>query len=270
MDAVNYIGISIMAWFSEQFSIDRKAVKVAHFTDCHLFADKQACYFSAQSYQHLRQVFDELKEHSLDAIIFGGDLTQDHSAESYQVFYECVAQANFSCPVFWVPGNHDELSLLEGISKQHVSPIKHITNGKGADILLINSKGETPAGKVSQQHLDEVAEKLSQIQGKALVFCHHHPLPIDGYLDKHILTNGEALLSLLAQSEKVEAVFHGHVHHEYHHQYESIAVLSTPATSIQFSKHTPDWQQQNLGPAYRLIEFSEHKLSTSVIWLNNA
>jgi len=144
-------------------------------------------------------------------LIFGGDLTQDHSFNSYLLFAELIHNSDVDCPVFWVPGNHDEIEQLNLISGGQIQHAKHIV-AQGIELILINSKGETPAGWVSATHLDEIMACLVDSNNRHIAFCHHNPLPIDGYLDKHMLENGPQLLNLLVNNGRVDALFHGHVH----------------------------------------------------------
>lgn len=256
-----------MAWFDLAYQFESDSLKLAHFTDCHLFATEQGEYFSVNTANKLKTALAYLAKQPLDAVIFGGDITQDHSAQSYHLFAELVAQSDLTSPVFWLPGNHDEITEYEAIQNAQILPHKKLT-ANGVEVLLINSKGATPAGWCEQTHLAELTAELDSTNCQVLALCHHHPMPINGYLDKHILENGPQLLNVLVDSDKVMGLVHGHVHNEYTQSYRGMPVLATPATSIQFSKGTPDWQQQNLGPAIRLIEFSKTALNTEVIWLS--
>ena len=256
-----------MAWFEQIYTFETRHLKLAHFTDCHLFAHRKGEYFSVNTASNLAETFEFLASQQLDAAIFGGDITQDHTAESYRMFAQLLEQSSLTCPVFWLPGNHDELSEYTAIENTQILPHKKLA-ADGIEVILLNSKGDTPAGWCTQSHLEEINTLLHETENHVLALCHHHPIPINGYLDKHILENGSQLLNTLVDSEKVKALIHGHVHYDYTQSFREMPVFATPATSIQFSKATPDWQQQNLGPAVRLIEFSRSAFKTEVIWLN--
>jgi Icc protein len=256
-----------MAWFENKYQFDKAVIKIAHITDCHLFSDGTGTYFSVNTADNFQKTLDYLATLELDAIIFGGDLTQDHSDASYQLFAKLVAESTLSVPLFWLPGNHDELQAFDKITHSQILGAKHIQL-QGADVLLVNSKGKTPAGWCDSLHLRELQQVLVHSSDQVLVFCHHHPLPINGYLDKHMLENGPELLNCLVNSEKVAGLIHGHVHNEYSYDYRALKVVATPATSIQFSKHTQQWQQQDLGPAVRIINFGAQVYDSEVIWLD--
>jgi len=96
-----------MAWFDQYAIFNSGQLRLAHITDCHLFADPQGEYFGVNTAEHFSCVLAHMAEQSLDAVIFGGDLTQDHSMASYRLFAQLIADSALTCQVFWVPGNHD-------------------------------------------------------------------------------------------------------------------------------------------------------------------
>ena len=264
-------GMLIMAWFSDPYLIDKSSLRIAHITDCHLFEDLSATYFGVNTAAYFENALAHMAQQQLDFVIFGGDLTQDHSFESYLLFSELINKSTLSCPVFWVPGNHDEIDKLNLISGGQIHRTKHIV-ANGVEFLLINSKGPTPAGWITGAHLDEITHCLIASDDKKVIFCHHNPLPIDGYLDKHMLENGPQLLNLLVNSEQVSSLFHGHVHNEYEQLFRTLPVYATPASSVQFKKNSAQWLQQDCGCAYRLLAINtqNNKISieTEVVWPN--
>lgn len=260
-----------MAWFDDVFTFNKSSLRIAHVTDSHLFADENERYFNVNTASHFAQTLEHMAMQQLDGVIFGGDLTQDHTMESYLLFSELIKKSALSCPVFWVPGNHDDIAKLNHISGGQINSAKRLL-AQGIELLLVNSKGPTPAGWVSAIHLDEITQCLIQSIDIKVIFCHHNPLPINGYLDKHLLENGPQLLNILVNSGHVAALIHGHVHNDYQQDFRTLAIYATPASSVQFKKHTVDWQQQNCGAAYRMLCIEKkqgiQEINTDVIWLN--
>ena len=72
-----------MAWFDEHYHFNRLSLRVAHITDSHLFAEPNAEYFNVNTAAHFAQALAHMATQSLDAVIFGGDLTQEQSFESF-------------------------------------------------------------------------------------------------------------------------------------------------------------------------------------------
>jgi Icc protein len=87
-----------------------------------------------------------------------------------------------------------------------------------------------------------------------------------------MLENGPQLLNILQNSGQVRHLFHGHVHNDYQFQFRNIDVVATPASSVQFTKNTAQWQQQNLGAGYRLLTITKSSdavtVDSELIWLN--
>ena len=77
-----------MAWFDGTYTFDKSSLCIAHITDSHLFADKNGEYFNVNTAAHFEQALARIAEQPVDCVIFGGDLTQDHSFESYLLFSE--------------------------------------------------------------------------------------------------------------------------------------------------------------------------------------
>jgi 3',5'-cyclic-AMP phosphodiesterase len=262
-----------MAWFDDVYTFKQSSLRLAHITDSHLFADKNGEYFGVNTAQHFAKALAHMAQQQLDGVIFGGDLTQDHTAESYLLFAELIHNSHLNCPIFWLPGNHDEVAMLNRISGGQIHKAKRLM-ADHAELLLINSKGPTPAGWVTAAHLAEITQCLEQSTHSKVIFCHHNPLPINGYLDKHMLENGPQLLNTLVNNRTVTTLFHGHVHNDYKQRFRSLNVYATPASSVQFVKYSEDWQQQNCGAAYRMLYINSTQqqatatIKTDVVWLN--
>ena len=257
-------------WFNRSTNIDSSVLNIVHITDCHLFEDEAGEYFKVNTAKNFKKALDFIATIDCDAIIFGGDLTQDHTEQSYHLFAQLIEQAGLADKTHWLPGNHDEIDVYQRIFAEYGISHNKVIENSAWRLLLTNSKGSTPAGWVSQPHLSELTDQINQNSKNTIVFTHHHPLPINGYLDKHILQNGEELISELAKNKCVKGLFHGHVHNEYIWHCEQFDVFATPATSIQFEKYTKQWQQIDLGPACRMIRLNnDGSFNTQVVWLNN-
>jgi len=261
-----------MAWFDACYQIGKANITIAHFTDCHLFAQNSGEYFDVNTAQALKNSLKDIKSKKPDLAIFGGDLTQDHTLASYENFVDLIQSAQLDFPVFWLPGNHDEIDMFEIAFKDQNNLLNHkCIDTAHFQILLLNSKSETPSGFIDEIELKQIKKQISENEKPSFIFAHHHPLSVEGYIDKHILTNGEYLLSQLNNTDKLALFVHGHVHNEYQKNYLGIDICATPATSIQFKKRTTDWQQENLGPGYRLININEQgEFNTQVIWVKSS
>ena len=88
---------------------------VVQISDSHLFADTSGLHHDTNVYQNLIKVLQNIKQlPHVDIIVFTGDLTQDHTDASYQLFVQAFNACEIITPVYYLAGNHDEpkLSLI--------------------------------------------------------------------------------------------------------------------------------------------------------------
>ncbi|WP_236701186.1 metallophosphoesterase [Thalassomonas viridans] len=248
------------------------AITLAQISDCHLFADKSALHCGVNVYNNLKRILTELsRNQALDYLVFTGDLSQDHSELSYQHFAELVQQANLKVPVYFLPGNHDDQALLDKyLTAPHFNRDKVIEHPNW-QVCLVNSKGDTPAGFISEQSLGQLAHSVNREKSQ-LVFMHHHPVAVGYFIDRHGLTNASDFWQLLEQLPSVKAVACGHVHRGLTLLPESsgypVVVHTCPATSIQFDPDCETVSALAQGPGYRLFTLGEKAaLETQVNYL---
>lgn len=235
---------------------------LAQISDCHLFADKNACHHGANVYQHLVAVLRDIKNNpDVDMIVFTGDLTQDHTSASYQNFVDAVAECNICIPVYFLPGNHDDVERLN----QHLiaAPFKqqNVIEQNHWQLILLNSKSATPAGFFNQPHFEQLMSKV-KLNKPCLVFIHHHAIDVDYFIDRHHLTNAEQFWLSLTQYPNIKGVACGHVHRGLTLLPEQtgmpLPLYTCPATSIQFDPAADTVKPLEQPPAYRLFSLLEN------------
>lgn len=233
-------------------------LKIAQISDTHLFSDEAALHCGANVYQNLIQVLSHISSVEMpDAIIFTGDLTQDHTDGSYQNFVHVFKEQNIQIPVYYIAGNHDEFTQLTNhLTGSPFNAAKALTNDYW-QVLLINSKSETPAGYVSQTTLDDLSHNLDTSK-KQLVMMHHHPIDVGYSIDKHGLENKSMFWSSMAQHPTIQVLACGHVHNDLSILPEqsgyAIPLYACPATSIQFDQTKNTSACNGQGAGYRIFE----------------
>lgn len=236
---------------------DQTGYRVVQITDCHLLADAQAQYQGVTPAAHLAAIIARLQLAPPDAVIFTGDLSQEHSSaektlDSYHLLASLCQPLN--CPVFLVPGNHDDIAALATLCQNApFSAATHLYLGDW-QLLLINTKSATPAGEIGVSQLAELAQALTVGQAThSWLFCHHHPWPLHCFIDRHGLQDADRFYDWLAGQPAVRGIAHGHAHMAYQQRHvlasKQITVVGCPASSVQFLP-TPDWQTRNLGPQW--------------------
>ena len=231
-------------------------IKLVQISDSHLFAEPERLHCGANVYQNLKQVLHYISciDH-VDAIIFTGDLTQDHSAASYQRFNELVEAAELTCPLYYLAGNHDdEQTMNTELNSKVISSNKEIQFNNW-QVQLIDSKSETPAGHINDVSLTK-AVKISAENKYNVLFMHHHPVDVGYFIDKHGLTNQQQFWQSINQINNMQAIFCGHVHRGCtinKGALNNIAVHTCPATSIQFDPSQNTVSALDVGPGMRII-----------------
>lgn len=214
-------------------------------TDCHLLGEPDALYQGVAPYRHLQQLLAELRTEA-PLLILTGDLTEDHSAASYLLLQQLLA--DWPAPVFLLPGNHDERQALADLSQQPPFRPERRLQLPHWQLWLLDTKGDTPAGQFPAPRLAELTQWLAECGDQQIFwFCHHHLLPIGSFIDRFDQQDKTGLLALLQHEPRLRGLAHGHCHHAYQQVWPDFVQVGCPASSVAFLQ-TPDWQTRNDGP----------------------
>lgn len=242
-------------------------LKIAQISDTHLFGNKKALHCGANVYQNLINVLSHIKSiEQPDFIVFTGDLTQDHSDASYHLFVGIIQQHNIQIPVHFIPGNHDDAQQLEHYLVGAPFDSSRIISNNFWQLLLINSKSDTPSGYVPDETLQWINEHIEPNK-QQLIMMHHHPIDVGYFIDKHGLKNKEAFWANINHHASIQALACGHVHNDLtllpKDTGYSLPVFTCPATSLQFNQAENTSVCNGQGAGYRVFElFDDKKLIT--------
>lgn len=243
-------------------------MRLVQLSDIHLYAQPSQTLLKLNTQQSFEAVVDLLSADikKPDMILLTGDLSQDNSEAAYKRVIKELDR--FTCPIYWIPGNHDDPELLETVFlASKFKSDKVIVLGQWVLILLNSHFPKHVAGKISKSELSKLDHYLELHADKnILVFLHHPPIPVNSaWLDGSRLTNHEELFKVLAKHKHIKAVISGHAHQDYASHYQGIPVFTSPSTCIQFLPHSQDFALDTLGPGYRWIEIDQNgKYSTGV------
>lgn len=237
-------------------TVPNKTFHLAQITDCHLLSDSEGWYKQVQPAKHLQAVIQQLVQDTPDAVLFTGDLTQDHSSGSYQLLLQLCQPLN--CPVYCLPGNHDDLSQLDWLMQQPPFFTQRSVQAAGWQLCFLNTKGPTPAGVFPQTEQHWLSQQLSATKAEyTWLFCHHQPLQLGCFIDKYGQQQQTELWQAVAADKRIRGIAHGHSHYAYHRQWQGIDIVGCPASSVQFLP-TADWQTEDRGPQWCSWFFSDH------------
>lgn len=245
-----------------------KAIVLAQFTDCHLFSSTAGLHHGHNVFNNLKAVLNNIKQNnSIDFLVFTGDLTQDHTEQSYQHFVHLVHDCEIELPIYYVAGNHDDPLLLAKYFSKPPFVSEASIDSTHWQVQFIESKSNNPSGYISKQALTRLSGAVVQNK-KQLLMMHHHPIDVGYFIDKHGLENKTDFWQIVHQYNNMAGIACGHVHGAMTLNNGSVPLYTCPATSMQFDPAVDGVGALDDGPGYRLFYlYDDGELKTEVIQL---
>jgi 3',5'-cyclic-AMP phosphodiesterase len=232
-------------------------IRFVQVTDSHLYADPNGVLVGMNCEEGLQDVLAMIDkdEPALAAVLCTGDISQDYSKESYLRFYQLIGRLN--APQYWIPGNHDELSVMQEAIGSSNPCFKKSFAVTGWRIIMLNSHvAGAVSGTLPIAELQFLEQQLSAADHAHVLIClHHNCLPVDAaWLQQHALTNPQDLFAIVDRFKQVKAVLFGHIHQEYQRSRNGVGYFGSPSTCIQFHPSKADFALDDLNPGYRWLE----------------
>lgn len=254
---------------SRTSKFDGNSIKLVQLTDTHLFAPSNGSLLSINTQDSFHAVVSAILEQNFDfeAILATGDISQDHSEESYQKFESGIEP--LSKPCYWLPGNHDfKPNMSSVLPSPQIQCVDHVLLGGHWQMVMLDSQVVgVPHGRLSDQQLELLDAKLSEHSARhTLVLLHHHPLLVgSAWLDQHSLKDSEQFWDVVNKHPNVRAILCGHVHQDMNREHCGVQVMATPSTCVQFKPNSDDFALDTLTPGWReLILKEDGQLETQV------
>ncbi len=265
-------------------------IVLAQISDSHLFAELDGLHHGHNVLTNLKGILISIRDNpAIDYVVFTGDLTQDHTEQSYQNFVNAVHECKLELPIYYLAGNHDELELLAKYFADTPFVSDKAINHPHWQIQLIDSKSTTPAGFVSEQALINLEQGVDGNK-QQLIMMHHHPIDVGYFIDKHGLENKAIFWQAINEYDNIAAIACGHVHgamtlkktltktltkpstksliKQSVETENSVAVYTCPATSIQFDPEFDGVSALAKGPGYRVFYlYPDGQLNTDIVYL---
>ena len=235
---------------------DQPPLRVLQLTDPHLMADPAGALLGVNTRDSLDAVIAQvLRDHGQpDIILATGDIAQDASEEAYRLFGEKLKV--FQCGSSWIPGNHDDSSVLMGIAAELDANANHIIMGGWQFVLLDSSVPGKVYGELAESELAFLEQTLTRNPDlPAMVALHHHPVDIDTrWMSSIGLHNNAEFWQIVDRFPQVKTVLWGHIHQEYDEYRKGVRLLATPSTCIQFTAGSVKFSVEEKSPGYRWFE----------------
>ena len=195
-----------------------------------------------------------------DAVVLGGDLSQDGSKKAYRSIARIML--DYAAPVYAITGNHDNPEKMVEKLNPTVRFSMAVTSFRlqGWQVVLVNSRDE---GKVSGVISEADIKALDQLLHKGadlhqLIIMHHHPSPVgSAWMDSIMLSNSDAFWKMAERHASLKGVLFGHVHQDFDGMRGDVRLLGTPSTTLQFKPGEDDFMMDDLSPGYRWLRLNE-------------
>lgn len=172
-----------------------------------------------------------------DAVVLTGDLVDNGTAAEYAVLRRLLQ--GLPCPVYLLPGNHDERAALRaafsdhGYLRQLPDYCQYQADVGGLRLLVLDTVVPGAAhGELCDRRFDWLEAQLARDARRPTIIALHHP-PFDtgiGHMDGLRLGAGAARLeALVARHPCVERVICGHVHRTIYRRWAGTVVSACPA-----------------------------------------
>lgn len=246
-------------------------VKILQITDTHLFADPASELWGMNTDQSFRDVLALVKrfnaEFNADLAVLTGDLVHDEKPEGYRRLAAYLAELDM--PVYCIPGNHDEKSLLNDILPVGQVEVADFVDVGGWRILFVDTAvpGEK-WGHLAPTELQKIRKALeSASDNNVALFLHHQPVPVGSeWLDTMCIDNADELFAITDTHSHVRAIIWGHVHQTFDSERNGVRLLATPSTCGQFLPLSKSFALDDKAmPGFRWIElYSDGAVVTEI------
>ena len=243
---------------------------IAQVTDCHLFGDiSKTGYNDINPFDSLSQVLSDVASHQPDVLLVTGDISGDDSQQSYVNFLTLVEQHGLSAKLKVIAGNHDNSANFE----QYLAKYDLVTCGplviNGWMLHGVDTRHEGTLGLLETHQLATLKQNIERhLPYNHLIACHHHPLSVSGWMDKHAFVNKSAFVDLLTAQQQVKGVVYGHIHGQKRDRLAHIAFAACPSSCWQFSQ-TDNFGTTKQPPGFNIIRLGlSGELDISTLRIN--
>lgn len=227
-----------------------------HITDTHVLGEPEGRYRELDTRASLEQVLAlaSATELAPDAVVLGGDISEDGSAASYAFVGEQVR--TLGVPVGCVPGNHDDPAAMRAAFDEPPFLYTGVLDFGRWRVLLLDSHwpGEV-AGRLSDESVRLLRDEFAASGDCHFLLCvHHHPVSIGNeWLAPLGLRDAARLFATIDAEPRVRGVLWGHVHQHYDAMRGGVRLLATPSTCRQFLPNVAQFALDTRGPAARRL-----------------
>lgn len=175
-----------------------------------------------------------------DAVVVTGDLVDSGKPAQYEHLRELLAP--LACPLYLLPGNHDDRDALRAAFPAHayLRDASHAYLHYAIDlgglrlVVLDTSVTGAPHGELDAAQLADLDATLAaQPETPTLIAMHHPPFRtfIERMDDYGLQRGGPGLAEVLARHAQVDRIVSGHLHRSITARFAGRLALTAPSTA---------------------------------------
>jgi 3',5'-cyclic AMP phosphodiesterase CpdA len=251
-----------------------------HLSDLHLAPSGQLVH-GIDPLLQMQRVIERIR--TLDVVpafvVVSGDLTDDGSDESYQVFKALLREiGNGHVPVLLALGNHDDRSAFHRVvlgqeDADGGRPYCHGQTIEGLRIVVLDSviPGET-AGALGEKQLAWLDEELRSPAPRGTLIVLHHPCRLAGpahHYPDFIVRDAAALEAIVGRHRgQIVGVLAGHSHQANAAPVAGTLHATAPAVLVQLDFFAGDDYVPVPGAGFNLCQLGSTGLVVSPVLLD--
>ena len=245
-----------------------KPKRLIQISDCHLGALDGEVLLGLNTDQSLHDVLGLIaeKESDFDYVVCTGDIASAGHDSCYRRFVSVIRQY-ITQPLAWLPGNHDSVPVMAALDIPNPPIARLFEMGNWLIVLLDSVVPMKVHGNFEQAELDFLKQTLASNPNKyIIVMLHHQPVVIgSAWIDQYQVRNADAFFAIVDQYTHVRAIVWGHVHQDFRAERNSVALIATPSTCVQFKPLCDDFAVDTQMPGYRWLDLYEDGTFTTGI-----
>lgn len=251
-----------------QASPDQVPARLVQITDPHLGAQSGDTLLGLNTDQSLTDVIELIRseQRHIDALICTGDVASSPEDDCYKRYIDTMAE-QFSCPMGWLPGNHDLASVMSELEHPQKPEGRSMMVGGWLIVLLDSSVPGKVHGDLDEAELVFLRQLLeAHPETPTLIMLHHQPVPVGSdWIDQYQVRNHHDFFAVVDRHPQVKAISWGHVHQHYEHRRGDQLLMATPSTCVQFKPHCDDFTVDTAMPGYRWLDlYPDGRLETGI------
>lgn len=234
-------------------------MRIVHISDFHINSASEVIY-GVNTLANLREASDRIRSiGNLDAVIVSGDISDDGKEESYHIADSVLA--GLGCPIWAVPGNHDDKELIRSIQLGGIL-FPEETILCGYRFIFLDSVvpdpedgGNKSRGLISDDDMARLKEMLNASPAPTVVVLHHPSIEQGGgWIDRRMLVNRDQFNRTVTENGHVIAVLSGHYHCSATDYLAGRLFSIAPGVSTTFGKYLKPFEEAYT-PGFDILDF---------------